>query len=51
LLENFTFTDVNITANAAGEIDFAKGWTVKNLQITAKDNQPIVVKNSPGLSL
>ena len=51
LLENFTLTDVSITANAAGEIDFAKGWTVKNLQITTKDNRPVVVKNSTGLSL
>lgn len=50
LLENFTFTDVSITANAAGAISFAKGWTVKNVQITTKDNQPMVVKNSPGLS-
>ena len=51
LLENFTLTDVSITTNAAGEIDFAKSWTVKNLQITTKDNRPVVVKNSTGLSL
>ncbi|XWW47239.1 glycoside hydrolase family 28 protein [Fibrella sp. USSR17] len=51
LLENFTFTDVIIAANSAGQIDYAKGWTVKNLQITAKDSKPVVVKNSDGLSL
>lgn len=51
LLENFTLTDIAIMANAAGEIDFAKGWTMRNVRITTKDNRPVVVKNSPGLSL
>lgn len=51
LLENFTLTDVTIAADRAGEIDFANRWTLKNVKITAKDNQPIVVKNSNGVSL
>ncbi|MFD2569016.1 glycoside hydrolase family 28 protein [Spirosoma soli] len=50
-LENFRLNDVTITANAAGEVDYGRNWTFKNVVIKAKDNQPVVVKNSMGVHL
>lgn len=40
-LEGFTLEDVTITAQTAGEIDYATNWTLRNVRIQAKDNQPI----------
>jgi polygalacturonase len=51
LLENFTFSDVEINAAAAGDINYAKNWTLKNVSIKAKDNSTVSVKNSSDVSL
>jgi polygalacturonase len=46
LLENFRLEDVSITAEKAGTVDFAQGWSLKNVSIKAQDNAPVAVKNS-----
>ncbi|WP_234734724.1 glycoside hydrolase family 28 protein [Tellurirhabdus bombi] len=51
LLENFRFEDVTITTDKAGQIDFGQNWTLQNMAIKARDNQPLTVKNSSGISL
>jgi polygalacturonase len=50
-LDNFHFQNVTINAEAAGSIDFAQHWTLKNVSIKAKDNSIVSVKNSTGVNL
>lgn len=50
-LQNFNFKDVDIVANAAGDIQFAERWSIKNVTIKAKDNSLVSIKNSSGVSL
>ncbi|MBC6612816.1 glycoside hydrolase family 28 protein [Hymenobacter sp. BT507] len=50
VLENFTLENVTITTETAGKIDFAKGWHIKNLDITAEDQEPVAVQNSTGMT-
>jgi polygalacturonase len=45
-LNNFQFADLDITAAKAGSIDYAKGWTLKNVNITSNDQAPVAVQNS-----
>jgi polygalacturonase len=51
LLQNFHFSNVDITAANAGEISFAKDWIWKGVKIKASDKSIVSVKNSTGLSL
>jgi polygalacturonase len=51
LLENFNFQDVDINATNAGEISFAKDWTMKNVNIKTADKSTVLVKSSSGVSL
>jgi polygalacturonase len=50
-LDNFNFSNVTIKTDNAGEVNFAKDWTWKNISITASDNKPVAVKNSNGVTL
>jgi polygalacturonase len=46
LLEGMTLENVTMTAETAGSLSYAKDWIIKNVNITAKDNEPIAVQNS-----
>jgi polygalacturonase len=46
LLEGMTLENVTMTAETAGGLSYAKDWIIKNVNITAKDNEPIAVQNS-----
>jgi hypothetical protein len=50
-LENFNFSDVEINAAAAGDINYARKWTMKKVNIKAKDNSTVSVKNSSDVNL
>jgi hypothetical protein len=50
-LENFHFENVTINAANAGDINFARNWTWKNVHIKAEDKSTVSVKNSNGLIL
>jgi polygalacturonase len=49
MLENMTITDITMHAAKAGSINFAKDWTVKNINITADDQKPVAVQNSQNI--
>lgn len=51
ILENFNFSNVNVVAADAGEINYAKNWKLDNVTVSTKDNKPISVKNSLGVKL
>jgi polygalacturonase len=50
-LDNFNFNDVEVNADNAGEISFAKNWKGKNIKIQAADKSVVAVKNSAGVNL
>lgn len=50
-LVNFNFDNVKIIADNAGEINYAKDWTWKNVSIKATDGSAVMVKNSDKISL
>ena len=45
-LQDFTFTDVDIAAKAAGVIQNADGWKFVNTKVTAADGSKVTVKKS-----
>ncbi len=51
ILKNFNFTNVDINAATAGEINYAENWQLENVNVTAKDNTTIEIKNSSGVKL
>lgn len=51
LLENFHLTNVRISAEKAGTIDFAQRWQLTNVAIKTPDNAPVAVKNSTEMHL
>lgn len=46
LLEGMTLDNVTMTAATAGGLSYAKDWVIKNVNITAQDDEPIAVQNS-----
>jgi polygalacturonase len=50
-LQNFNFSNVEINATTAGEINFAQNWKINNMMIKAKDNSIVSIKNSNGVKL
>jgi polygalacturonase len=46
LLENMTLSNITMTAQTAGEISYAKNWTVKGINITTQTQEPVAVVNS-----
>lgn len=46
LLEDFYLKDINIRAEEAGKIAYAKDWTFKNVSIRAKDGSKVKVSHS-----
>jgi polygalacturonase len=51
LLDNFNFDHVDVNADSAGEISFAKDWKWKDVNVKTSDKSTVSVKNSPGLVL
>ncbi|UOQ70428.1 glycoside hydrolase family 28 protein [Hymenobacter cellulosilyticus] len=49
LLENMTLENITMTAETAGGINYGTGWHVKNINITAQDQEPVAVINSTGM--
>lgn len=47
LLEHFSFNNVLVETNTAGEVKFAKGWRFDKVQINAKDGKELSVSD-PG---
>lgn len=50
-LTGFTFSNVSISANAAGDIAFASGWIFNNVHINSGDGQPLHVINSTNMQI
>jgi polygalacturonase len=50
-LENFNFSDIDVVADNAGDVNFARNWTWKKVSIKSKDKSLVTVKNSVGLIL
>ena len=50
-LQNFNFENVTIKADNAGEINYAYGWTWKNVNIVSSDKTMVSLKNSTGVNL
>jgi polygalacturonase len=50
-LTNFNFENIEANADNAGEINFAKNWTWKNISIKTKDGSKVSIKNSGGVVL
>lgn len=50
-LDNFHFNQVNVNADVAGAVEYAKHWSLKHLSIKTKDNSTVAIKNSTGVSL
>jgi polygalacturonase len=50
-LDNFNFSDVEVKADNAGEISFAKNWKGKNIKIQTADKSVVAIKNSAGVNL
>ncbi len=50
-LENFYFSNIDMNADNAGAIDFARAWSWKNVRIRAKDGSTVTIKNSQTVSL
>jgi polygalacturonase len=46
LLEGMTLDNMTMTAATAGGLSYAKDWIIKNVNITAQDEEPIAVQNS-----
>jgi polygalacturonase len=51
ILQNFHFSNVEINAATAGEIAFAENWKLENINVKAKDDSKISIKNSSGVKL
>lgn len=51
VVKNFHLNDVEIEANTAGRISYAKGWKFENVSIKAKDNSELNVRNCTDMSL
>jgi hypothetical protein len=51
VVKDFYLNDVEIEANTAGGISYAKGWKFKNVSIKAKDNSKLDVKNCTNMDL
>ena len=51
VLDNFNLKDVSVNAAAAGQIDFAKGWNFKNVNIVAADGSKLRVTNATDMNL
>lgn len=51
ILQNFNFTNVEVNAGTAGDITFAENWKLNNLNVKAKDNSSVIIKNSSGVKL
>jgi polygalacturonase len=50
-LENFRFHNIQIEANTAGDISYAKDWQFKDVAIKTKDNSQIKIKESSNVQL
>ncbi len=50
-LDNFNFSDVKIATANAGGITYGENWTFTNVDIRAKDNSKLNVKNSKDVPL
>ncbi|HEX8429607.1 glycoside hydrolase family 28 protein [Hymenobacter sp.] len=49
LLENMSLDNITMTSETAGGVNYGTGWSVKNVNITAQDQEPIAIQNSAGM--
>ena len=49
LLDGITLDNITMSAGTAGGINYATGWRVKNVNITAQDAEPMAVQNSQNI--
>jgi hypothetical protein len=50
-LDGFHFDKIEINADTAGEVGYAKNWTWKDVSIISKDNKTVAVTNSTAVKL
>jgi hypothetical protein len=48
-LENFNFSDINISTATSGEINFAKNWTLEKINVKPMDGKEVSILNSTGI--
>lgn len=46
MMKNFHFNDIDADVEKAGQVNYAKDWTFSNMNVRAKNLQPIQVNNS-----
>ena len=51
IVKNFYFKDVDIEADTAGQIFYAKGWKFEDVSIKAKDNSKLKLENCSNMDL
>lgn len=51
IVKNFYLKDVEIEADTAGQITYAKGWKFENVSIKAKDNSELNVRDCADMDL
>ena len=50
LVANITLDNITMSAATAGTINYATRWTIRNVTISAQDQAPVAVQNSPGIN-
>jgi len=50
LMENFFFNNISADVEKMGKIDYAEDWGFTNVQVTAKDSQPLQITNSQNVA-
>ena len=51
ILQNFHFSNVQVNAATAGDINYAANWTLDNIDLKVKDKSAVTIKNSTGVKL
>ena len=50
-LSNFNFSNLTISGDAQGTVNYADSWTFDKVKLESKDNVPLAVKNSTNMKL
>ena len=50
-VENYYLSDIDIEARSSGDINYAKNWKFRNVNVKTKDNNPLKVENSSDMDL
>ena len=46
LMKNFNFSDIDANVDRIGDVRYARDWKFDNINIKAKNREPVIIKNS-----